>query len=491
MKYGIAFSVVLQTLTVICWGQFNNTNYGTSSGNGGGDNSFFGYSAGNAISTGQGNTFVGSFAGRLVTTGGQNVFVGYAAGRNTVTVSRNVFVGNESGVSNTLGTNNTFLGDNSGYKNTTGQLNTFLGSRAGYNTIAGLRNTYTGQNSGNTAEASDNTFYGYSSGGAVTSGNQNTIIGTSAGSTLTTGVGNVFLGYRAGANETTGSNKLYIENSNATIPLVYGDFATDKVGINAMPIGTHTLTVGGTIHATGLYVNGQSIATGPGYWQQSGTNLYNLDYNVGIGKANATQKLDVGGIVNADGFHVNGVPLVSSPWVAAGSAVYYGGVVGIGGPVSANPANYSLLVNGKLNATSLYIDNKLVVSSQWVSGGTNVYYDGGVGIGTTLANNPNNYKLAVKGGIGAYDVRVEKTSATWPDYVFKRGYRLPPLAEVESFIQEHGHLEDVPSAPEVERNGHSVGDMNAILLKKVEELTLYIIQLQKEVDALKAAQKDK
>jgi hypothetical protein len=122
----------------------------------------------------------------------------------------------------------------------------------------------------------------------------------------------------------------------------------------------------------------------------------------------------------------------------------------------------------------------------WTTAGATINYTGGdVGIGTSLATNPNGYRLAVNGKIGAKDVQVETSSTTWPDYVFNATYQLPSLQSVEKFIQENKHLENVPSAAEVEENGHSLGEMDKILLKKVEELTLYIIQQQKEIDELK------
>lgn len=124
--------------------------------------------------------------------------------------------------------------------------------------------------------------------------------------------------------------------------------------------------------------------------------------------------------------------------------------------------------------------------SQWVTTSAGINYPvGAVGIGTPLTNNPNGYALAVNGKIGAKDVQVETASTTWPDYVFAQDYRLPSLAEVETFIQENNHLENVPSATEIEKNGHSLGEMDKILLKKVEELTLYVIQQQKEIEELK------
>lgn len=98
----------------------------------------------------------------------------------------------------------------------------------------------------------------------------------------------------------------------------------------------------------------------------------------------------------------------------------------------------------------------------------------------------NNMTLAVGGRIGARGgVHVVNFGAAWPDYVFKPLYRLRPLAEVEEFIQRNQHLPDVPSAAEVEAGGIELASMQALLLRKVEELTLHLIQMQKENEALK------
>jgi hypothetical protein len=111
---------------------------------------------------------------------------------------------------------------------------------------------------------------------------------------------------------------------------------------------------------------------------------------------------------------------------------------------------------------------------------------GNVGIGTLLETNPHGYKLAVNGSIGAREVFVEidKPENTWPDYVFEKKYDLLPLAEVEKYINKHNHLPDVPSASEVEKNGLALGSNQALLLKKIEELTLYVIELNKKNEQL-------
>ncbi len=104
--------------------------------------------------------------------------------------------------------------------------------------------------------------------------------------------------------------------------------------------------------------------------------------------------------------------------------------------------------------------------------------DGNVGIGTTTPTN----KLEVNGKIRSKEVIVEATG--WPDYVFADDYDLPTLAEIETYINTNKHLPGVPSAKQVEENGVSLGEMNALLLKKIEELTLYIIEQEKRIKKL-------
>lgn len=101
--------------------------------------------------------------------------------------------------------------------------------------------------------------------------------------------------------------------------------------------------------------------------------------------------------------------------------------------------------------------------------------NGNVAIGTTT---PGPYKLTVEGTIGARRIKVAQ--GTWPDYVFEPEYELPALTEVEDYIKANKHLPDVPSAAEVKKDGQDVGEMNERLLRKVEELTLYVIELNKQ-----------
>jgi hypothetical protein len=104
--------------------------------------------------------------------------------------------------------------------------------------------------------------------------------------------------------------------------------------------------------------------------------------------------------------------------------------------------------------------------------------NGNVGIGTLSPQ----HLLHVAGTIGAQEVLVSSTGA---DYVFEPGYRLQPLSEVARFIEDNRHLPGIPSADEVTKNGMGVGEMEAKLLAKVEELTLHLIQQEKQNQELR------
>lgn len=99
-----------------------------------------------------------------------------------------------------------------------------------------------------------------------------------------------------------------------------------------------------------------------------------------------------------------------------------------------------------------------------------------VGIGTI---NPDS-KLAVNGTIHSKEVKVDMQG--WSDFVFKKEYKLPTLEEVEKHIAANGHLQNIPSEDEVLKNGINLGEMNAKLLQKIEELTLYSIQQNKKIE---------
>ena len=121
-------------------------------------------------------------------------------------------------------------------------------------------------------------------------------------------------------------------------------------------------------------------------------------------------------------------------------------------------------------------------SSYWLPSGNNIYYTGGnVGIGTASTD----YKLTVAGGIHAREVKVTLNAGA--DYVFASDYKLTPLHELENFVIANKRLPGVASETEMLEQGLDIGGFQIKLLEKIEELTLYIIQQQKEIEALKTA----
>ncbi len=126
-------------------------------------------------------------------------------------------------------------------------------------------------------------------------------------------------------------------------------------------------------------------------------------------------------------------------------------------------------------------------NATWLTNSNGLYINSGnVAIGTSDTRvDGTTYKLAVDGSISAKEITI--TAENWPDYVFATDYHLETLEEIEAFIKANHHLPGVPSSSEVDARGAQLGEMNTILLRKIEELTLHMIEMNKEVGALKAA----
>ncbi len=190
--------------------------------------------------------------------------------------------------------------------------------------------------------------------------------------------------------------------------------------------------------------------------------------NVGIGTTNPENREGWEKVVEIAG-NTNSKLLVSSSGIKSGlwshSLGFYGAPAGgIVGTWTNHP--FSIITNST---------SRLTINT-----------NGQVIIGNASVTTPGNYKLYVEGGILTERVKAAvKTSANWSDYVFASDYNLMPLTEVESFIKEKKHLPGVPSADDVVKNGIDMAAMDATILSKVEELTLYVIELKKEIEALK------
>lgn len=110
-----------------------------------------------------------------------------------------------------------------------------------------------------------------------------------------------------------------------------------------------------------------------------------------------------------------------------------------------------------------------------------IFENGFIGVG--VVGTPS-AELTVAGRIHAKDIKVTVNAGTGPDYVFLPSYQLKPLKDVSLYINQHRHLPDVPSAVKMETEGVNVSEMNMILLKKVEELTLYLIEQSEKLEEL-------
>jgi len=116
----------------------------------------------------------------------------------------------------------------------------------------------------------------------------------------------------------------------------------------------------------------------------------------------------------------------------------------------------------------------------------NVVVNGKIGIGTNMDCTDQDYQLAVDGRIGAKELKIENSSCYWADYVFEDDYDLMPISDLDCYIEENGHLPNIPSLEDVENDGGmDVGRMQGLLLAKVEELTLYMLELKKENEELR------
>ena len=115
----------------------------------------------------------------------------------------------------------------------------------------------------------------------------------------------------------------------------------------------------------------------------------------------------------------------------------------------------------------------------------NIYQNGQVKIGAKAPTTQTDYRLSVEGKLVAQSLYVTNPS-NWADFVFAPTYQRMPLPELETYLRHNKHLPAIPSASAIEANGYNVSEMDAKLLQTVEELTLHVIALNKEVQQLKA-----
>lgn len=297
-------------------------------------------------------------------------------------------------------------------------------------------NILVGPNSGNkTMTGQWNSLFGESSGTGLTTGSNNTFLGRLTGPVNNEGSSNVFIGHKSGLVNTRGSFNVFAGNgSGRSNTLGQSNLFLGMDAGNTNSTGNSNVFLGNNAGlSSDKGSNNTYVGTSSGAKNKGAGNVF-LGYGAGGTELSGNNKLYIANSQTT-------TPLIYGDF-AAGKLVFYG-------KIGANTSNFP---------------SSVTLSS---SGGT---------------VNTSGYQLFVKGGILTEAVTV---AGGWADYVFEKGYRLKTLPEVEAFIAENGHLPNVPSAREVESSGVNLGEIARIQQEKIEELTLYVINLSKEIEGLK------
>jgi hypothetical protein len=291
-----------------------------------------------------------------------------------------------------------------------------------------------------------NTSVGLGSLVSVTTGEGNTAFGSNSLKPNTSGTGNTAIGVNSLWNNVTGSS-----NTALGLNTLSGAGAlTENTAIGFASMARYNATVSNAI--------GYNTALG----SSSLAGVVTGNYNTALGRSSLTD-------------------LVSGSNNVA---------IGANSASGLSSGSNNIIIGYGTSPTSSSVSNQLNIGN-WIRGN-----NGTIGIGTSnlpadgIAGDGEKYKLFVKDGIKTEKVKVEIATANgWADYVFDKDYKLMPLQEVENYIKKNGHLPEVPTTEEAIQNGIELKEMNILLLKKVEELTLHLIQQDKRIEELESQNK--
>lgn len=358
----------------------------------------------------------------------------------------NIFLGQNTGLA-TTGNSNIFVGPYAGEINNSGEYNSFIGHNNGKNNIIGSRNVFLGALSGVNSTTSNNVFLGFSSGNKNSTGYNNVFLGASSGFNNTTGSENIFLGFNSGKNSTTGAENVFLGASSGL---------SDTTGSRNVFLGRSS----GQNNKQGS----QNVFIGMNAGKNTNLAYENvfMGYRSGFNHQQGSRNTFLGAYTGQ-----NSITGKDNVFIGYKSGIHE---LGDNKLYIANSDTNSPLIYGDFSTNDVKINGELNITEN-------------LGIGITTV--PASYKLAVAGNIITEEVKVKLQSSGWPDFVFEEKYKLPTLSEVEAHINKKGHLQNIPSAAEVKENGVLLGDMNAKLLQKIEELTLYTIEQEKEIRSLK------
>ncbi len=308
------------------------------------------------------------------------------------------------------------------------------------------------------------------------------ISGTSSQPLLNTtlnGISNDFLRIQNGTANTT-----------TYIPTIWGNNAEGYTGFEVVGSTSSANDISG--YPPVININGRRYdGTGSGSPLLNRTLFEVSNYTVPLLTIGATGNTNINGGLTVTN---SGIPLVG---VTNGTATAYIGVSSapgaLAGPAIANDAVFysmggNTIVASQAPGTSIKFATTAPTSNYWSQSRMEINSIGQVGIGMAPCSTSTGL-LQVNGQIEATSIKVELVSSTngvlsFPDYVFAKDYKLKSLGDLEKFISENNHLPGIPSASEVEKDGINVAEMDVKLLEKIEEITLYIIEMKKEINTL-------
>jgi hypothetical protein len=428
-----------------------NSNFlGQSAGSGASsasNSNFLGQNAGSGASGAENSNFLGQNAGRYSSNASFSNFLGSGAGNNATNANMSNFLGQNAGTGALSANNSNFLGQFAGAYATDAYFSNFMGTMAGNQASSAFNSNFLGQHAGyNATNASNSNFIGQYAGSGAAGANSSNFLGERAGINSQSANTSNFLGYEAGGNAANAYNSNFLGKD-------AGNSATNANNSNFLGRGAGN----GATNASFSNFLGSGAGANDGTGSM-GTNNIVIGTNISLPGA-TVNAMNIGGVLFGTDFH-------SNPYGTPSSVPIITGKIGIG---TSTPAE-KLDVMG-----SVYANDKIFIGTR----------------GDGTAGNPaltptqlgGNYKLFVNGS-AIFTKAVVRLTSSWADYVFEPTYKLPTLSQVEAYITKHKHLEGVPSATEVKEKGIDLGDNQIILLKKVEELTLYMIELNKKVEVL-------